>query len=137
LDRVQDPGNLGTLIRTADAAGMDAIILGEGCADPYNPKVVRATQGSLFHLPIIKRNLATFMDEIDMPLYGTALENAIAFKAVEPSETFALLVGNEGQGVSEELLGKTTKNLYIPIYGKSESLNVSIAAGILMYYLRK
>jgi RNA methyltransferase, TrmH family len=137
LDRVQDPGNLGTLIRTADAAGMDAIILGEGCADPYNPKVVRATQGSLFHLPIVKRNLATFMDEIDIPLYGTALENAIAFKAVEPSETFALLVGNEGQGVSEELLGKTTKNLYIPIYGKSESLNVSIAAGILMYYLRK
>ena len=137
LDRVQDPGNLGTLIRTADAAGMDAIILGEGCADPYNPKVVRATQGSLFHLPIIKRNLATFMDEIDIPLYGTALENAIPFKQVEPSETFALLVGNEGQGVSEELLGKTTKNLYIPIYGKSESLNVGIAAGILMYYLRK
>ena len=137
LDRVQDPGNLGTLIRTADAAGMDAIILGEGCADPYNPKVVRATQGSLFHLPIDKRNLARFMDEIDIPLYGTALENAIAFKEVEPSETFALLVGNEGQGVSEELLGKTTKNLYIPIYGKSESLNVGIAAGILMYYLRK
>ena len=57
LDRVQDPGNLGTLIRTADAAGMDAIILGEGCADPYNPKVVRATQGSLFHLPIDKSEL--------------------------------------------------------------------------------
>jgi RNA methyltransferase, TrmH family len=137
LDRVQDPGNLGTLIRTADAAGMDAIILGEGCADPYNPKVVRATQGSLFHLPVIKRNLATFMDEIDIPIYGTALEDAIPFKQVEPTENFALLVGNEGQGVSEELLGKTTKNLYIPIYGKSESLNVGIAAGILMYYLRK
>ena len=58
LDRVQDPGNLGTLIRTADAAGMDAIILGEGCADPYNPKVVRATQGSLFHLPIVKRRFS-------------------------------------------------------------------------------
>jgi RNA methyltransferase, TrmH family len=137
LDRVQDPGNLGTLIRTADAAGMDAIILGEGCADPYNPKVVRATQGSLFHLPIIKRNLAMFMDEIEIPVYGTALEKAIPYKQVEPSENFALLVGNEGQGVSSELLSKTTKNLYIPIYGKSESLNVGIAAGILMYYLRK
>ena len=57
LDRVQDPGNLGTMIRTADAAGMDAIILGEGCADPYNPKVVRATQGSLFHLPLIKADI--------------------------------------------------------------------------------
>src|SRR6476620_7854685 len=103
LDRVQDPGNLGTLIRTADAAGMDAIILGEGCADPYNPKVIRATQGSLFHLPIVKRNLDAFMDEIDIPIYGTALENAITFQEVEPSEKFALLVGNEGQGVSEEL----------------------------------
>ena len=137
LDRVQDPGNLGTLIRTADAAGVDAIILGEGCADPYNPKVVRATQGSLFHLPLIKADLSEFIDELEIPVYGTALEEAIPFKQVEPSETFALLVGNEGQGVSEELLGKTTKNLYIPIYGKSESLNVGIAAGILMYYLRK
>ena len=137
LDRVQDPGNLGTLIRTADAAGVDAIILGEGCADPYNPKVVRATQGSLFHLPLIKADLSEFIVELKIPIYGTALEGAIPFKQVEPSETFALLVGNEGQGVSEELLGKTTKNLYIPIYGKSESLNVGIAAGILMYYLRK
>ena len=64
LDRVQDPGNLGTMIRTADAAGMDAVILGEGCADPYNPKVVRATQGSLFHLPIMKANLAEFIDKL-------------------------------------------------------------------------
>ncbi len=137
LDRVQDPGNLGTIIRTADAAGMDAIILGEGCADPYNPKVVRATQGSLFHLPMIKANLTTFIDELEIPIYGTALDGGIPFEQVEPSESFALLVGNEGQGVSEELLAKTTKNLYIPIYGKSESLNVGIAAGILMYYLRK
>ena len=137
LDRVQDPGNLGTMIRTADAAGVDAIILGAGCADPYSPKVVRATQGSLFHLPLIKADLSEFIDELEIPVYGTALEGAIPFKQVEPSETFALLVGNEGQGVSAELLGKTTKNLYIPIYGKSESLNVGIAAGILMYYLRK
>ncbi|RID86411.1 RNA methyltransferase [Peribacillus asahii] len=137
LDAVQDPGNLGTMIRTADAAGIDAVILGEGCADVYNPKVVRATQGSLFHLPVMKANLSQFIDQLHMPVYGTALEGGVPFEQVEKSETFALLVGNEGQGVSKELLAKTTKNLYIPIYGKSESLNVGIAAGILMYYLRK
>ncbi|MCQ6273457.1 RNA methyltransferase [Bacillus sp. V3B] len=137
LDRVQDPGNLGTMIRTADAAGINAIILGEGCADPYNPKVVRATQGSLFHLPLMKANLTEFIKKLDIPVYGTALEGGVPFEQVEKSETFALLVGNEGQGVSKDLLEVTTKNLYIPIYGKSESLNVAIAAGILLYYLRK
>ncbi len=137
LDRVQDPGNLGTMIRTADAAGMDAVILGEGCADPYNPKVVRATQGSLFHLPVLKTNLLELIDQLEIPVYGTALEGGVPFQQVDKADTFALLVGNEGQGVSKDLLGKTTKNLYIPIYGRSESLNVGIAAGILMYYLRK
>ena len=137
LDRVQDPGNLGTMIRTADAAGMDAVILGEGCADPYNPKVVRATQGSLFHLPIMKVSLAEFISELEIPVYGTALEASVPFEQVDKADKFALLVGNEGQGVSKDLLEKTTKNLYIPIYGRSESLNVGIAAGILMYYLRK
>jgi TrmH family RNA methyltransferase len=137
LDRVQDPGNLGTMIRTADAAGIDAVILGEGCADPYNPKVVRATQGSLFHLPLMKVNLAEFIEKLDMPVYGTALEGGLPFEQVEKAESFALLMGNEGQGVSKDLLEITTKNLYIPIYGKSESLNVAIAAGILLYYLRK
>lgn len=140
IDAVQDPGNIGTMIRTADAAGIDAVILGEGCADLYNPKVVRSTQGSLFHMPVIKGNLSEIIDELKqsgIPVYGTALEGASPFEEVEKSSRFALLVGNEGQGVSKELLEKTTKNLYIPIYGKSESLNVGIAAGILMYHLRK
>lgn len=137
IDSVQDPGNIGTMIRTADAAGMDAVILGDGCADPYNPKVVRSTQGSLFHLPIIKAHLEDFITTMSIPIYGTTLEGGIPYQQVEPAHEFALLVGNEGQGVSKELLAKTTQNLYIPIYGKSESLNVAIAAAILMYYLRK
>ncbi|WP_338470456.1 RNA methyltransferase [Niallia sp. XMNu-256] len=137
IDSVQDPGNIGTMIRTADAAGIDAVILGEGCADPYNPKVIRSTQGSLFHLPIVKARLEDFIDEINIPIYGTALDGGLPYNEVEPADEFGLLVGNEGQGVSKALLEKTTKNLYIPIYGKSESLNVAIAAGILMYYLRK
>jgi TrmH family RNA methyltransferase len=136
IDSVQDPGNIGTMIRTADAAGMDGVVLGAGCADPYSPKVVRSTQGSIFHLPIIKSDLDTLMDELEIPIYGTALEGAVPYKQVAVTDEFALLVGNEGQGVSQHLLEKTTKNLFIPIYGKSESLNVAVAAGILMYYLR-
>lgn len=137
IDSVQDPGNMGTMIRTADAAGMDAVILGTGCADPYNPKVIRSTQGSIFHLPVIKANLEEFINKLQIPVYGTALEDAIPYDQVSSSSEFALLVGNEGQGVSQKLLEKTSKNLYIPIFGKSESLNVAVAAGILMYYLRK
>lgn len=140
IDAVQDPGNIGTMIRTADAAGIDAVILGEGCADAYNPKVIRSTQGSLFHMSVLKGNLTEIigaLKEQNIPVYGTALEKAIPYDQVEKSEAFALLVGNEGQGVDKKLLAKTTQNLYIPIFGKSESLNVGIAAGILMYHLRK
>lgn len=139
IDQVQDPGNLGTIIRTADAAGIDAVIIGEGTVDIYNPKVVRSGQGSHFHLPIIKANLASFMDELkerNIPIYGTALENGRDYREVEKTATFCLIVGNEGNGVRKEVLSKTDTNLYIPIYGKSESLNVAVAAGILMYYFK-
>ncbi|QNU25870.1 TrmH family RNA methyltransferase [Geobacillus zalihae] len=139
IDAVQDPGNLGTMIRTADAAGIDAVILGEGCADVYNPKVVRATQGSLFHLPVVKGDLVQWIarfKEQGIPVYGTALENAVDYRTVPPSSSFALLVGNEGSGVRRDLLRLTTENVYIPIYGQAESLNVAVAAGILLYSLQ-
>ncbi|ASS88668.1 RNA methyltransferase [Geobacillus lituanicus] len=139
IDAVQDPGNLGTMIRTADAAGIDAVILGEGCADVYNPKVVRATQGSLFHLPVVKGDLAQWIarfKERGIPVYGTALENAVDYRTVPPSSSFALLVGNEGSGVRREWLEMTTETIYIPIYGQAESLNVAVAAGILLYSLQ-
>lgn len=139
IDSVQDPGNLGTMIRTADAAGIDAVIVGKGSVDMYNPKVLRSAQGSHFHLPVISGNLHDWIDQLNsenIPVYGTALENGIVFTEVDNKETFALLVGNEGSGVNKELLAKTTQNLFIPIYGKSESLNVAVAAGILLYYLK-
>lgn len=139
IDSVQDPGNLGTMIRTADAAGLDAVIVGKGSVDIYNPKVLRSAQGSHFHLPVISGELAEWIDKLnadDIPVYGTALENGAVFTEAVRTESFALLVGNEGSGVNKELLAKTTQNLYIPIYGKSESLNVAVAAGILLYYLK-
>ncbi len=139
IDAVQDPGNLGTMIRTADAAGMDAVIVGEGSVDIYNPKVLRSAQGSHFHLPVIRGNLFDWvkkLNEAAIPVFGTALENAKEYTDIHGSEKFALIVGNEGSGVNKDLLDATTANLYIPIFGKSESLNVAVATGILLYYLQ-
>ncbi|KIY22167.1 MULTISPECIES: TrmH family RNA methyltransferase [Mesobacillus] len=139
IDAVQDPGNLGTMIRTADAAGMDAVIVGKGSVDLFNPKVLRSAQGSHFHLPVLNGDLHEWITKLqtdNIPVYGTSLENGVIFTEAESKESFALLVGNEGSGVNKELLAKTTQNLYIPIYGKSESLNVAVAAGILLYYLK-
>ncbi|MED3792989.1 RNA methyltransferase [Niallia alba] len=139
IDQVQDPGNMGTIIRTADAAGVGAVIIGEGTVDIYNPKVVRSGQGSHFHLPIVKTNLSAFIDalkERHIPVYGTALENGRNYREIEKTDTFCLILGNEGSGVSKQVLSKTDTNLYIPIHGKSESLNVAVAAGILMYYFK-
>ncbi len=140
IDAVQDPGNLGTMIRTADAAGIDMVVIGRGSVDIYNSKVLRSAQGSHFHLPIIRGDLHEWMDmlqEQHIPVYGTALEEASVYTDVSPTDSFALIVGNEGNGVGKDILTNTTGNLYIPIYGKSESLNVAVATGILLYYLKK
>jgi RNA methyltransferase, TrmH family len=139
IDALQDPGNVGTIIRTADAAGIDAVIVGTGSVDVYNPKVLRSAQGSHFHLPIINGDLQEWVDKLTkegIPVYGTSLENGQSYTEIKPQPTFALIVGNEGSGVSKQLLEQTTKNLYIPIYGQSESLNVAVASGILLYYLK-
>ncbi len=139
IDAVQDPGNIGTMIRTADAVGMDMVVLGEGCVDIYNPKLIRSTQGSLFHLPIIKGNLLVWIEDLKKAgttIYGTALENGHNYKEIATNPSFSLIVGNEGSGVNKQLLARTDKNLYIPIYGSSESLNVAVATGILLYHLK-
>lgn len=139
LDAVQDPGNIGTMIRTADAAGIDAVLLSHGSADLYNAKVLRSAQGSHFHLPVLNMDLTEAVEELqsrNIPVYGTALEGASDYRT-EQAGPFALIMGNEGNGVRPELLEKTTKNVYIPIFGQSESLNVAVAAGILLYHFRE
>jgi TrmH family RNA methyltransferase len=139
IDAVQDPGNLGTLIRTADAAGVDQIVIGEGTVDIYNSKVLRASQGSIFHIPIRRGNLHEWIVKLKNSghtIFGTSLDHAEPFQNIEHTGPFSLIVGNEGRGVQQELLSLTDQNLYIPIYGKAESLNVTVAAGVLLYYLR-
>lgn len=140
IDAVQDPGNLGTMIRTADAAGIEAVIVGNGSVDLFNPKVLRSAQGSHFHLPVVRGSLHEWIDTLKgrkIPVYGTALENGSIYTETPPQTEFAVIMGNEGSGISKDILDKTTLNLYIPIYGKSESLNVAVAAGILLYHLKK
>lgn len=139
IDSVQDPGNIGTMIRTADAAGMDAVILGKGSADPYNAKVLRSAQGSHFHLPIIKMDLQPVINEMknrDIAVYGTSLEGGRPYTEIRSGAPFALIMGNEGSGVKQEWLEQTEQNLFIPLFGKSESLNVAVATGVLLYHLR-
>lgn len=134
LDGVQDPGNAGTIVRTADAAGFAGVIFGSGSVDPYNDKVVRSMQGSQFHVPIYRTELLSIIENFEK-VYGTALDPlAKDYRQVEKNENIAIVLGNEGNGVSVEILEKTTHNLYIPIFGKAESLNVAIAAGILIYH---
>ncbi|RUL56386.1 MULTISPECIES: RNA methyltransferase [Lysinibacillus] len=138
VDAVQDPGNIGTMIRTADAAGIDAVVLGKGCADAYNPKTLRSAQGSHFHIPIVRGELMEWIEDLKedgVKVYGTALEEAVVYTEIEHSDKFALIVGNEGSGIHPQLLNKTDQNVIIPIFGQAESLNVAVATGILLYQL--
>lgn len=140
VDAVQDPGNIGTMIRTADAAGIDAIVLGKGSADPYNPKTVRAAQGSHFHIPIVRGDLLQWVEKLkenETPVYGTALNGAVEYTTMKKTDSFGLIVGNEGSGIHPELLEKTNQNIMIPIFGQAESLNVAVATGILLYHFVK
>lgn len=139
VDAIQDPGNLGTIIRTADAAGFSKVVLGEGTVDLYNDKVIRASQGSIFHIPIVSGDLTDEIPRLQADGYSvwaTTLRRAQNYREINVSEKTAIILGNEGQGVDEAYIELADKLVKIPIYGKAESLNVGIAAGILMYYIR-
>jgi RNA methyltransferase, TrmH family len=140
LDQIQDPGNIGTMVRTADAAGMTGVIFGDGTSSQYNAKVLRAMQGSQFHLKILTGNLLEWIDYFkkhQIPVYGTELNpQAVSYDTINPSSSFALVMGNEGNGMQSTILDVTDKNLYIPIKGRAESLNVAIAAGIIIFQLK-
>ncbi|KRL36483.1 TrmH family RNA methyltransferase [Liquorilactobacillus uvarum] len=140
LDSVQDPGNIGTMVRTADAAGFSGVIFGDGTADVFQPKVVRAMQGSQFHIKVLTGSLNKWIQQMHtqhVPVFGTELNpDAKPYDTVGKFRDFAVVMGNEGNGMHEELLKSTTHNLYIPIKGHAESLNVAVAAGILMFQLK-
>lgn len=141
LDRIQDPGNIGTLIRTADASGFESIIIVKGSTDPYSQKALRSSMGSIMTLNII------FSDDIKIEIvdlqkkgykvYSAALEDGIDFKKINYEDKKVLIIGNEANGISEDLLLISDKKVFIPMIGAVESLNASIAGGILMFEMNK
>ena len=138
LDGVQDPGNLGTIIRTADAFGADGIILSEGCPDCYSPKVLRSAMGSVFRLPIwTVRNLAQALEAMrqeGFTCFGAALDGtAIRLGEFSFPKRSVAVVGNEGNGISRPVLEVCQKTLYIPMKGEAESLNAGVASSLILW----
>jgi len=137
LDDIQDPGNLGTIIRSCCAFSVDTIILSKGCVDIYNDKVIRSTQGMIFNVNYVIEDLNKIIPVLKKNGYlilGTDVNNGNDVKGVTSSK-FALIMGNEGRGVKEELKEQCDKNLYIKMNKKCESLNVGVATSILLYEL--
>ena len=141
LDGVQDPGNVGTIIRTADAAGLDGVLLSNQCADVFSPKVLRATMGSIFRM-----NLRTTGDlpgeltklrEKGYSILSSQLDGTPFYEREKVAERFALIIGNEGNGVSEQVQQTATHQVRLPMRGGAESLNAAIAAAIMMYELMR
>lgn len=136
LDRIQDPGNLGTIIRSAVAFNIDTIICSKDTVDFYNPKVVRASQGMMFHIPIIISDTEKMIHELkekDYKIIGTKVTNGEDVRKAAIYSHFALVIGNEGQGISEIIEKLCDQFLYIKMNGNCESLNASVAASILLY----
>lgn len=133
LDNVQDPGNVGTIIRTAHSFGLDAVYLSKDCADIYNPKTLQSTQGALFHIPCIVQDLKETINTLKLPVYATALhQEHINLQDTQNINEYALVMGNEGNGIRDEILELSNHIIQIEME-TFESLNVAIAASICMY----
>ena len=138
LEDVQDPGNVGTMIRTADAAGFTGVIVSDKSADIYSLKTLRSMQGSHFHLPIYRMPVATFVEgakKRNLPILATTLSrDSKDYRELSSLEDFVLVMGNEGQGISSVMAESADQLVHIGMKGRAESLNVAVAAGILMFY---
>ena len=139
LEDVQDPGNVGTMIRTADAAGFSGVIVSSKSADIYSLKTLRSMQGSHFHVPIYRMPVEGFVEEAKksgLTILATTLsQNSKDYRELARLEDFVLVMGNEGQGISPFMANQADQLVHISMKGQAESLNVAIAAGILMFYL--
>lgn len=139
LEDVQDPGNVGTIIRTADAAGFTGVIVSEKSADIYSLKTLRSMQGSHFHLPIYRMSSQALLKETKeagIPVLATTLsKDSVDYRELPPIENFVLVMGNEGQGISSLMAESADQLVHISMKGKAESLNVAVAAGILIFHL--
>lgn len=134
LDKLQDPGNLGTIIRSAVAFNFDTVVLSDDSVDLYNSKVVRASEGMLFHINIVRTNLSDFLNNLnhDYTKITTDVNEGKSIKEISFKKC-AIIIGNEGQGVSEEVKNSCDEKVYIKMNNNCESLNAAVTASILMY----
>jgi TrmH family RNA methyltransferase len=141
LDRVRDPGNLGTIIRTADAAGASGVILVGDCTDPFSMETVRATMGSMFALPLVKSTPADFLKwkkSVDARLVATHLAGAVDYRTIDyRSKPVILMMGNEQSGLPDELAQAADKLARIPQVGMADSLNLAVATGVMLFEVRR
>ena len=139
LDNIQDPGNMGTILRTADSLNMKQIIVSPGSADCYNSKVVRSTMGAIFRVNVIERDLEKVIQEMkkrEIKIYSTDLKTNKTIYDVDYKKT-AVVIGNEANGVSQKVLELSDKKIKIPMKGKTESLNAAVATGIILYEINR
>lgn len=140
LDCIIDPGNLGTIIRSAVAFGIDTVVLGDGTVSLYNPKVIRATEGLLFHINIIEADLEGILIELKdegYTIYSTKVDGGETLKSIKPKDKYAIIIGNEGRGVDKKYDSLVDSNLYIEMDSACESLNAGVATSIILYELYK
>ena len=139
LDNIQDPGNMGTILRTADSLNMKQIIVSPGTADCYNSKVVRSTMGAIFRVNVIERDLEKVIKEMkkrEIKVYSTDLKTDKTIYDVDYEKT-AVVIGNEANGVSANILQLADESIKIPMTGKTESLNAAVAPGIILYEIKR
>ena len=141
LDDLQDPGNLGTIIRTADSVGLKQILISKGTTDPYNPKVIRSTMGAIFRVNIIEcENLKETLKKLQNNNFKVMVTDLNTDKSIYDIklQKNVIIIGNEANGVSEEIKQMADTRVVIPMFGKTESLNASVATGVILYeYVRQ
>jgi len=140
LERVRDPGNLGTIMRTADAVGATGIILIDDCTDPFSVEAVRASMGAVFNMRLTQTTAADFSSFCRRwpgNIVGTALSASIDYRKADWSQPLVLLMGNEQAGLSEEMVGLCTQLVHLPMNGRSDSLNLAVATGVCLYEMLK
>ena len=137
LDRLQDPGNIGTIIRTAEAAGYKGVVVLKGTADVYSPKVIRAAAGSVFRMPVLflesPAQAIELLKKYDKKIVSTCFDTENNYYDIELKKNIGLVIGNEGNGICRELVEDSDIRIKIPMTGTVESLNAAVAAGIIMF----
>ena len=140
LEDIQDPGNLGTIIRSSVAFNVDTIVLSNNTVDMYNDKVLRSSEGMIFHIDIVEMDVSECIDKLHeegYEIYGTKVDGGTSLTEITVGEKYAVIMGNEGAGVSSSTLDKCDKYIYIPMNTECESLNVGVATSIILYEMNK